>query len=517
MPPSARMEQSEDQYLPPQTQKLKQQVNHIVVLMLENRSFDNLLGWLYHDQKPARGQSFAGLQANLWNPLDNYDADGHPFSEKVVIRKNGKPFKIGGRNLPAKEVDFTLPSPDPGEGYADTNYQLYGTYDVNSLYPPEPTGQGFVNNYKNAMLYGTYAFHSPPSDPREIMTAYTPDQTPVLSTLALEYAVCDQWFASIPSQTLPNRSFVHAATSCGQVNNRPTTQYPCRTIFNQIQDAHDQGQKDLSWKVYSGIHKDKKLQKWTPFSLTRLCMTEIQDPKFDANFCQMNEFYQDAKAGNLPSYSFIEPQFSGPNQNDQHPPIDIRPGEQLMADIYNAIKHSPNFNETLFIITYDEHGGCYDHLVPTGWAHPPEEDAPAGQMGFRFNRFGVRVPTVVISPLIEKGTIARPKGWVPYDHTSFIKTVQVCFDLEHLGPLTNRDRHAPDLSGLLTLDHPRRVAPDVAPLSFPPAQRELVNDLHHLAADILAGKLKIQKPEEQELHGFIEQAYREAFGSKAKE
>lgn len=501
------------QYLKPDHDKLSKNIKHIVVLMLENRSFDNLLGWLYEDGAP-NGQSFHGLHESLWNPLNNVDSNGKPFIEQVFIRKNGQAYKLGQRRMPAPDADFCLPRPDPGEGYRDATYQLYGTYEVDDLYPPIPTAQGYVNNYMSAMLYGTLTYHDAPTDPREIMNCYTPDQTPVLSGLAKGFAVCDEWFCSVPSQTLPNRDFIHAATSNGYVNNKPDILCDVPTIYNQIQDAIDKGRKDLSWRVYSGTQRDKTSGKWEPFSLTRLTMKQVQPKKFDPNFQLMSEFYKDAGAGDLPSYCFLEPQLSGPQQNDQHPPADIRPGEKLIEDVYNALRQSPNWENTLLVVTYDEHGGCYDHHVPTASAKTPDAASTPGQMGFRFNRFGVRVPTVVISPWIPEGTVARPDGWTPYDHTSVIRTAQIAFGLE--SHLTERDKAAPDLSGMLRLDTPRKDTPDVAHVSYPdPDHTPDVNDLHMVSAELLADLSGMDVPIDKEhIHDFLHAAYAQAFPGK---
>ncbi len=491
---------SDGQSLDPRPEALKT-IKHIVVLMLENRSFDNLLGWLYDGEKPRRDQKFEGLTRDLWNPLSNFDTNGNPFIEKVGVRKNGHTFFIGSKNQQSK-LDFTLPNPDPGEGYRDTTYQLYNNYMIDEVSPPAPLALGFVDNYKNAMLNGTYTYQDTPTDPRKIMTCYTPAQTPVLSTLARRYAVCDQWFSSIPSQTLPNRDFFHAATSTGYVDNHPNNQCGAKTIFNQIQDAIDNdGRSDLSWGIYSGSRN--KDGTWNPFSLSRMAMVRIQDRKYDGNFKLTKEFHRDAAAGTLPSYAFIEPQFEGPNQNDQHPNADIRPGEKLIADIYNAVKNAPTWKETMLVITYDEHGGCYDHYPPTATAAPPEDgNVEPGQLGFLFKRFGVRVPAVVVSPLIEEGTIARPSGGTPFDHTSIIKTVQNCFALNQ-GNLTNRDKNAPDLSCLLTRDRMRGDKPKVAPLKHQVCDGKQVNNLHRLAAKILAELGGAAPPSEEDIHKFI--------------
>jgi phospholipase C len=167
------MQEPTTQYLPPNPAALAR-IDHIVVLMLENRSFDNLLGWLYDEEPPPRGQHFEGLRRDMWCPLTNVDPDGIEFIEKVPVHRNGEPKRgLRGKLLPSP-VDFRLPRPDPGEGFVDTNQQLFQRDRVADLYPPVPTCQGFVDNYARAMLYGTLAFGDAPADPRSIMTTYTP-------------------------------------------------------------------------------------------------------------------------------------------------------------------------------------------------------------------------------------------------------------------------------------------------------------------------------------------------------
>ena len=502
------------QYLKPRPKELER-IQHIIVLMLENRSFDNLLGWLYDDEAPAPGQHFEGLHRDLWNPLNSLDDNGIPVIEMVRAKKNGAPIK-GTKYIkadPHPPPDFVLPHPDPGEGFRDTNHQLFQYYLVPNDYPPEPTHMGFVNNYVNTIMNGTYRiFGGSIGDPRDIMTCYTPDQVRVLSTLAKQFAVCDHWHCSIPSQTLPNRAFIHAATSCGQVNNKPHPECDARTIYNQIEQAIRGGRNDLSWRVYASTPKQYSsdagpgslTESGVDFSLTRLMMTQLHDASLTHHFQSIDQFYEDAAGGKLPSYAFLEPQFHGPGQNDQHPPADVRPGEQLIADVYNAVVKSPQWNETLLVITYDEHGGCYDHVAPPGRAaHPDGKHGAPGQCGFRFNRFGVRVPTVLISPWIEAGTIARPSGWTPFDHTSVIATVCNRFGL---GPLTERDKHAPDLSCVLTLDEVRSDKPEVVPLPWEEGEGG-INDLHRLIEEVLTKLTGKDRPEEQHVIDFIHEAY----------
>lgn len=504
-----------EQYLDPQPDALKK-IKHIVVLMLENRSFDNLLGWLYDEQDPPDGQYFEGLRKDMWNPLSNVDSNGVPFTEQVYVRKNGqKPAKGPWAQLHKRKYseNFQQPNPDPGEGFKDTNQQLFGTYDVANLYPPDPTNMGFVNNYKDAMLYGAYSFGDTPTDPRDIMACYTPEQVPVLSQLAREFCVLDQYHCSVPSQTIPNRDFVHAATSSGLVNNGPNDTCDAKTIFNLIQDAIEQeNRSDLSWRIYCGEKWDKDKHDMQLFSLTQTIMTQIQDEKYQPNIQYIDDFYQAAKDGKLPSYSFLEPNFSGPNQNDQHPSQDIRPGEKLIADVYNAVINSPAWDETMLVITYDEHGGCFDHVPPPGEAMPPDgKPGTPGQDGFLFNRFGVRVPAVVVSPYVRNGLIARPSGYTPFDHTSIIATIRHCFDLSH--HLTERDRNAPDLSCVLTNKYPRRDKPEVKPLSWESRNwdKHDYNDLNDHSAKKLHELSGLTKQQGESTHDYIHRAYHEHF------
>ncbi len=500
------------QYLAPQPEQLER-IQHIIVLMLENRSFDNLLGWLYDDEGPPGEQHFEGLHRDLWNPLNSVDDNGISVIEKVRVKKNGAPIK-GTRYIkpdPHPHPDFCLPHPDPGEGFLNTNHQLFQFYQVPNDYPPEPTNMGFVDNYVNTIVNGTYRFFGESiADPRDIMTCFTPADVPVLSTLAKQFAVCDQWYGSVPSQTLPNRAFIHTATSCGQVNNKPHPKCDATTIYNRIEEAIHGGAKHLSWRVYASTPKqsdskqDSLIESGEDYSLTRLMMTQLHDPSLTPHFHSMKQFYEDAADGKFPSYAFLEPQFFGRGQNDQHPPSDVRAGEQLIADVYKAVVESPQWNETLLVITYDEHGGCYDHVAPPGRAaHPDGKDGAPGQCGFRFNRFGVRVPAVLISPWIEAGTIARPSGWTPFDHTSVIATVCKRFNL---ALLTERDKNAPDLSCVLTRDTVRSDKPEVKPLRCERHEGS-INDLHHVVEEVLTELTGEIREVEQHIFDYICKSY----------
>jgi phospholipase C len=149
----------------------------------------------------------------------------------------------------------------------------------------------------------------------------------------------------------------------------------------------------------------------------------------------------------------LEPRW-GSSGNSQHPNYDVALGEQLIHDVYYTLRNVPAWSQTLLIITYDEHGGCYDHVAPPTGAVAP--DSCAGEFGFDFTRFGVRVPTVLVSPLIAPGTVFRSTGTAPLDHTSILKTVETRWGLP---PLTARDAAAPDVGDVLTLAQPRTDDP----------------------------------------------------------
>ena len=381
------------------------QIDHFVVLMLDNRSFDNLFGRLY----PA-GPDFDGLSGQEENP----DGQGN------LIRVWSDSAATEG---------LWLPTPDPGEHFADINEQLFGARAPNG----EPAMNGFVTNY--ARQTGSAA--------RDIMHGFQPEQLPALSALAQAFAVCDHWFASAPCQTWPNRFFVHTGTAGGYENNSPTHfPYLMPTIFNALEGNTPEG-----WKIY--FHD-------FPQALTLSRLWGHLD-----RFARFDQFLADARQGALPSYVFIEPRYFADQDwpNDMHPPHHIGYGDQLVAQVYQALRNSPCWASTLLLITFDEHGGCYDHVPPPS-APPPE--APRQDQVFAFDRFGVRVPTVVVSPYIKPGTVFRCDAQ-PYDHTSVIKTLRRRFGIA--APLTQRDARAPDLEQVLSLTAPSNPGPrDIRPL-----------------------------------------------------
>jgi phospholipase C len=383
-------------------------IKHIVVLMLENRSFDSMLGMLY-----PSGDQFDGLtgtEQNTWHKA------GSP-PEPIAVWKSPEMTKQAA----------CIPTPDPGELFTDIHMQIHSLAADGTVAVP-PTMNGFVDNYMRQPSADT------PYDAAAPMHYYTYNEIPVLSQLARAFGVSDRWHAPAPCQTWPNRFFAHAGTANGYVNNSPTHfPYMMETVFNRLKED-----AKVSWSVY--FHDIPQ-----SITLTRLwgdVLTHCR--RFE------NDFIRDAAAGNLPAYSFIEPRyFADPvlkkMPNDQHPPHDVSYGEALIARVYNAVRGGRGWRNTLLIITYDEHGGCYDHVVP------PAATCPGGQTpdGFDFGYFGVRVPAVIVSPWVKPGSVIRPPGLTPFDHTSIIATLRKLFPFASLTP---RDAAAPDLLGALTGD-----------------------------------------------------------------
>jgi phospholipase C len=391
-------------------------VDHVVVLMLENRSFDHMLGYLYPGNVTPAGQPFEGLAGTESNP----DSGGQP----VTV------FPIE----PAAANAYLMPGSDPGEGYLATNSQLYGS-DTAPASGTAATCQGFVTDYAYTLGWetqeGTWNIVAG-TTADDIMGCYTPAALPVLSALAKGYAVCDQWFCSAPTETLPNRAFTCAATSQGHMDDKTLT-YTAPTIFGLLDAA------GLGWAVYG----------YDEQPLTKSTFTQIAAAAA-SHFGLFTDFRAAAAAGTLPAYTFLEPSWDS-SGNSQHPNYDVALGEQLIHDVYEALRGGPGWPQTLLVITYDEHGGLFDHVPPPWGAVPP--DASAGEYGFGFDRFGPRVPTVLVSPLIEAGTVYRvPAGGTPLDHTSILKTVEQRWNL---AALTARDAAAPGFGDVLTLSTPR--------------------------------------------------------------
>ncbi|MBI3347688.1 MAG: phosphoesterase [Burkholderiales bacterium] len=407
-----------------------QGIEHIVVLMLENRSFDNVLGRTFEPDAKR---------------LNNY----YPSWEHRF------PIPIPGFTIPGRNVLVSsIPTPDPGEWWQYMNQQIFGLLEpppVNAGSPTQfgPLGPmgGFVQNYHQTLE----AFDYPTVLTPTIMHGYTADQMPVTTALGKAFAVVDTHFASAPCQTMPNRCFAQLGTALGFVNNdsyltgnynthTSNAPYFAQTIFNQVGDT-----PGLDWKVY-----------FNDFPLTALMANTW--PHLDRFHC-FDKFKVDVAADQLPSYSWIEPAYQL-FASDNHPPHDINIGEFLLAEVYNTLRaNAALFEKTLLIVTYDEHGGCYDPVFPPTCT--PDDQWADRTPQFAFDRYGVRVPTLLISPRIAPGTLGTPgtpgtPGGAAdpapvYDHTSILATARRCLGLQG-GPLSRREADANDYGAFLTLD-----------------------------------------------------------------
>jgi phospholipase C len=347
----------------------------------------------------------------------------------------------------------TVPDPDPGELFGDMNMQLFGS---NTRPNTRATMRGFAQSYATQPGKGIYA-------PSAVMHYFTPEQVPVISALARQFGVCDQWHASAPCQTWPNRFFAHTGTCLGHLNNHDfSIPFQAPSIFGRLQDA------GVSWRVYFHDMPQSMLLK----DVWLHAVTHYRD---------FSQFLADAGGGMLPNYSFIEPRyfadiFGAFIPNDEHPPHNVIYGEALMATVYNALRSSASWKNTLFIITFDEHGGCFDHVAPPDAISPDGSTGPAPD-NFKFDSYGVRVPAVIVSPWIPPGSkIRNPLGGdgngTPFDHTSIIKTVRELF-LNGGGQLTARDGAAPSLLSALSLPDATNLGPlhmDIPVAQATPAQ-----------------------------------------------
>ncbi len=429
-------------------------LDHIVVVLFENRSMDNLLGRLYG---PADGKTFDGvIGKDLRNPIPEWAE--HGADRKTV------PYTVA--------TDMDSPNPDSGEEWFHTNTQLYNVLDVANRFKlgpgvtapwnapapgATPTMDGFVTDYISTFTaemgrqptYDEYA---------QIMSGYTPEQVPVLSGIAREFGVFDHWFCEVPSQTFMNRSFWTAATSSGLVVNAPARKWltlnTAETIFERLE------QHGRTWKVY--------VMEPMPISFTGVIHYSRLKDRLATHFVPFTRFEEDAAAGRLPDFSFIEPNFIA-GHGDYHPafgralgpnvepgldsPSSILGGEAFLERVFNAYRSATsesgaNVWNTALLIGWDEPGGTYDH-VPPGPVPPPEQSAPMGELGFKFDRSGYRVPAILVSPWIEPGSVYNEE----YRHTSLIATLRKAWGLGET--MTERDASARTFDHLFTRATPR--------------------------------------------------------------
>jgi phospholipase C len=457
-------------------------IEHVVVLMLENRSFDNVLGGLYPDR--TKKGLYRGLVGNETNPRD----PANPAAGSVTVFQG-----------PATSSVWIMPYPDPGELYSDMVRQIFGS---NASVLPSgvlPPMSGFAWNYtqqKAAPAGAGWPSVKPVAE--NIMQYYSGASMPVTSCLAQGYAVCDYWFAAAPVQTLANRVLAH----CGTPSKMPGTNlsridnpdyakdldkhFPPRppvtdkTIFELLDETYPGGRAPscldpftfhLNWKVY---YHDVPLSVLCRYVYEHWCWDSFVGGNvfhFHKDVGSGTNFEYDIQNDLLPKYSFIEPRYSNalfgtvnsnhpggagldcddPNGDSLPPPVNVMDGERLLWEVYSILlKYPETFAKTLLIVTYDEHGGLFDHVPPPSAVSPfsPPVD------NFNYDRYGVRVPAILINPSIPPGTVYPKRQGLapvlahPFDHTSILSTLIAQFELS--GGLTPRVDSAPTLEGLIT-------------------------------------------------------------------
>lgn len=436
-------------------------IQHVFVLMLENRSFDHMLGFSGITGIDASSGSHTeiiglidlsllqlakSLRVNAVSGMVQRKGQHWPPPPTISVRDlftsnqfNGQSYRAG------PPADYAMPV-GPGHEFPDVVEQLCGpgvVYPSGGAYP-QVNNSGFVASY---VAQGGQS-------PGEIMKCYNQSQLPVLNALGQEFVVCDNWYASLPGPTWPNRFFAHAASS-GGLDHSPSSleivewesvdgfSFPNGTIFDRMNISN------TKWRLYAG--DDFPIVA----GLKGIQLTDIHD---------YGGFPGDVARSEYPiSYTFIEPSY-GHFLSDykcgtsQHPLDDVTRGEALIKSTYEAIRNSPLWGSSLLIITWDEHGGFYDHVAPP-IAVAPGDTVPRGsnnQYGFTFEQYGPRVPAVVISPLIPRNLIDHRI----YDHASIPATLEACFGLSSM---TQRDANANNLTSLVSLASARDDAPTVLP------------------------------------------------------
>ncbi|KAI5073190.1 hypothetical protein GOP47_0011203 [Adiantum capillus-veneris] len=393
--------------------KVEGPIKTIVVLVMENRSFDHMLGWL-----KRLNPEIDGVTGYEWNRINVHD----PNSKRVYF------------NDDAEFVD-----PDPGHSFQAIREQIFGSHNTSAN--PAP-----MNGFAQQAESMDAGFS------RTVMSGFRPEIVSSFTSLAMEYAICDHWFASVPSSTQPNRFYIHSATSHGEMSNvrRDLIEgFPQKTIFDSIEES------GLTYGIY---------YQNIPATLFFQNLRKLKSVK---NFHKFElSFKRHAKEGKLPNYVVLEQRYfdvRASPANDDHPSHDVYQGQRLVKYVYDTLRASPQWNEMLFVITYDEHG----------------------EYRFSFDRLGVRVPTLFVSPWINKGTVVHepdgPTMYSQFEHSSLPATVKKIFNLTS-GFLTSRDAWAGTFESVISeRDSPRTDCPEKLPSPMWPLRTSPPNEDRELS------------------------------------
>ena len=467
------------QLVPGTVDHMRAKIKHVVHYMVENRSFDHVCGWLYaQDQRNIR---FVGHDG----PFQGADP-----STQFNLNGNRKvPISLYNGGKLSNHVDLDFLKQDPYHDKADVMGQLFMNGHNGYAERATPDMGGFVRNNSSEL----------------VMQGYAPEQLPVLNGLAREFAVSDEWFASMPGATDPNRAFAFTGSTVGTLNNFQNgaeyTYWPTAHRRSSIWKLlWSYGFTD--WKIYNSTE-------WMNFVHTYHLFLQGQIPAVDADTSRyiqpIEQFKKDARAGTLPAFSVLEPVWiSLAGTTSYHPGADLVAGERELNDLYEAMKSGPAWEQTLFVITFDEHGGIYDHMPPPRAANPWPNDV---NDGFRFDQLGVRVPTLLVSPWIDEHTVFRSPTPVAYDHTSFMATLLQWYGIPRAQwALGDRTDQAPTFEGVLARAQPRATAPRFQPpydKNFPLDGQRIapgrLGDLHALMAPRVVAAIACGKLSEAEI------------------
>jgi len=377
-------------------------IQHVVVLMQENRSFDSYFGRIHFEGQP--------------HSLPEPPGAGNPDP----TNPSGPPIKVFHKTHYCEVADLN-------HSWNGTHAEIDGGamdgFTAANVVPQDPTGSRTMGFYDQSDFPYYYALYN-------------------------TFAMGDRYFASAPTQTFPNRLFLLAGTSFGHIRNDnfpPVPgQFAQRSIFNELDEHH------ITWKVYAAQY---------PLAIAFL-FSYVRETPAAANVRPYSQFVADAAAGTLPQVAFVDPIFVAPNnvETDEHPPSNVQVGERFTSSVISTLFKSPNWGSSALFLTYDEHGGFFDHVAPPP-AVPPDDTAPMllpGDTPGAFDIYGIRVPAVIVSPFARSHFVSH----VVNDHTSILRFIETDFGLP---ALTRRDAAANPMLEFFDFSHPTFATPPELP------------------------------------------------------